>query len=156
MLSKLKNSISNVRTTLILFSLMVVASGVVYAKIDKDAQKIKELEDNIKLINLEKGRLEDALDILHKAHEDIRREHRLAQELVAVSKEEVFLHLTELETLRENVFRTTEKLPVPIKKDQDVLETEQKRKVVRARSELLWKAYCESAKNDFNCKDSSS
>lgn len=156
MFSKIKTFVSDIRITLILFSLMVVASGVVYVKIDHDAKKIKALEDNVRLINLEKGRLEDAMDLLHKAHEDILRENALAQELVKISREEVFLHLTELEVLRENLFKTTEKLPAPIKKDQDVVETEQKKKVVRARSELLWEAYCKSAQKDPSCKDSSS
>jgi len=155
MLSKLKTFVSDIKIFVILFGLIVVASGVVYAKIDHDAKRIKELENNVKLISLEKGRLEDSMDLLHKAHEDILRENQLAQELVKISKEEVFLHLTELEALRKNLFKTTEKLPAPIKKDQDIVETEQKRKLVRARSELLWEAYCKSARDDLSCKDPS-
>lgn len=155
MLSKLKTFVSNIKIFVILFGLIVGASVIVYAKIDHDAKRIKELEDNVKLISLEKGRLEDSMDLLHKAHEDILRENQLAQELVNISKEEVFLHLTELEVLRKNLFKTTEKLPAPIKKDQDIVETEQKRKVVRARSELLWEAYCKSAQDDLRCKDPS-
>lgn len=155
MLSKLKTFVSNIKIFVILFGLIVGASVIVYAKIDHDAKRIKELEDNVKLISLEKGRLEDSMDLLHKAHEDILRENQLAQELVNISKEEVFLHLTELEVLRKNLFKTTEKLPAPIKKDQDIVETEQKRKVVRARSELLWEAYCKSAQDDLSCKDPS-
>lgn len=155
MLSKLKTFVSDIKIFVILFGLIVGASVIVYAKIDHDAKRIKELEDNVKLISLEKGRLEDSMDLLHKAHEDILRENQLAQELVNISKEEVFLHLTELEVLRKNLFKTTEKLPAPIKKDQDIVETEQKRKVVRARSELLWEAYCKSAHDDLSCKDPS-
>lgn len=155
MLSKLKTFVSDIKIFVILFGLIVGTSVIVYAKIDHDAKRIKELEDNVKLISLEKGRLEDSMDLLHKAHEDILRENQLAQELVNISKEEVFLHLTELEVLRKNLFKTTEKLPAPIKKDQDIVETEQKRKVVRARSELLWEAYCKSAQDDLSCKDPS-
>ena len=145
--------LSKIKGYLIFLCLIVVASGAVYAKINNDQKTIEKLESDLKVVNLEKGRLEDTIEQMHTLHESLLRENKLAQELVQASKEEVFLHLTELEALRENLFKKTEKLPVPIKKEQDIVETEQKKKLVRARSALLWEAYCETAKDTISCKD---